>query len=425
MLKYNTNRRMHRIQIDEAEGTVLATIGFGNTVKQKFPRKSRSPLWVNPMVGGWAHCEFDKGFLIWGRGVAKIDIWRREIDQREDPLPACDPDEFQRGISGLIRRMEQEGGYRDDLPGIRGRFEPFVCLHTETATSASRFVYPHLVLATRDAQIAYIYDVPSAKLLRKIELNPDNTVGLEGDDRVNYVEQSQTHVFVCMERQIVTYKKSDGAVDLIFRARQPPTHMLSIDPQDPGFEEEDDEEEGYGSWETTKKLPLCSIEDRSLLFKHFAHSALRTFQAVHVSPCGRIWVAICDESFIYVVTGGLEGTGSALEITEIYLGVEELHYLAFDGYHIAVAGDRGICTLSLGRLHESDDDLHLIHERIQRSSLQVFRPAPDVIMGETTCLQITDDSVWHVAAVGASGLTAGLERIQFGERLGGDQDEDD
>ncbi|KAG8858487.1 hypothetical protein FRB91_009710 [Serendipita sp. 411] len=218
-----------------------------------------------------------------------------------------------------------------------------------------------------------------------------------------------------MERQIGIYKKSDGKADLVFRTTHPPDYLLSIDPEDPEFEDEEDTLASMG-------LPLRPIENHTIRLNNFAHSGLREFKAVHVSPCGRIWVAICEESFVYIVTGGLEGTNFPLELTEIYLGEEELYYLAFDGYHVAVAGDRGIYTLSLGRLHEPTDDLHLIHESIQKGSLRLFRPQKDVDMQQTTCLQITDDSVWHVAAVETGNLT-GLTRIDYGKRLGSDQEE--
>ncbi|KAG8827109.1 hypothetical protein FRC19_005537 [Serendipita sp. 401] len=378
------------------------------------------PLWTNPIVSPWAHCEFDKGFLIWGRRTTKIEVWRRKCDQEADPLPAYDPDEYQRATHTLLTQLEGlEENTQIERSDQRGKFQPFICLNTEVPTSASRFVYPHLVLATRDALFVFVYDVPNAKLLRKIELDQDNVLDGDGDDEdetVNYVEHSPTHVFVCMERQIGIYKKSDGKADLVFRTTHPPDYLLSIDPEDPEFEDEEE------VTLTSMELPLRPIENHTIRLNNFAHSGLREFKAVHVSPCGRIWVAICEESFVYIVTGGLEGTNFPLELTEIYLGEEELYYLAFDGYHVAVAGDRGIYTLSLGRLHEPTDDLHLIHESIQKGSLRLFRPQKDVDMQQTTCLQITDDSVWHVAAVETGNLT-GLTRIDYGKRLGSDQEE--
>ncbi|KAG8760311.1 hypothetical protein FRC14_003467 [Serendipita sp. 396] len=447
-------QRRHRIQIDEVEGSAISTFGLGNVIETLSKTSSVNhvniggiasncfdtgePLWTNPIVSPWAHCEFDKGFLIWGRRTTKIEVWRRKCDQEADPLPAYDPDEYQRATHTLLTQLEGlEENTQIERSDQRGKFQPFICLNTEVPTSASRFVYPHLVLATRDALFVFVYDVPNAKLLRKIELDQDNVLDGDGDDEdetVNYVEHSPTHVFVCMERQIGIYKKSDGKADLVFRTTHPPDYLLSIDPEDPEFEDEEE------VTLTSMELPLRPIENHTIRLNNFAHSGLREFKAVHVSPCGRIWVAICEESLVYIVTGGLEGTNFPLELTEIYLGEEELYYLAFDGYHVAVAGDRGIYTLSLGRLHEPTDDLHLIHESIQKGSLRLFRPQKDVDMQQTTCLQITDDSVWHVAAVESKSLPflrcllmmvtvfiagnlTGLTRIDYGKRLGSDQEE--
>lgn len=382
--------RPHRIQIDEEEGTLISTHGLRQIQVEDIMHEI--PFWTQTTVPSWAHCEFDKGFLIWGRRSAQIEVWRRRKDQLLDPLPACSPDELQLGseriapgaelsddeLLAALRAEEstsdEAGCEKSELRDLeyRGQFTPFCVLTPPKVTSASRFVYPELVVVTRDATNAYIFNVPTARLVKTLELE-----ALE-DETVCYVDHSPTHVFICTTLTMSAYRKSDGQRDMrLTRDQLSPNHVYNAVVR-PGER-------------------LCDLNMIQYLASEQDEAMYKEYLAVHVSPCGRIWVLIQEQKHLYICTGGFEGGEEPLEMTRIDLPDGELYYLAFDGKNIAVAGEMGIFTLSLKRLQNAGKPLSAIHKSISKSTLALNHPS-GVRMQHTSCLQVTDTAIWHVGA---------------------------
>lgn len=390
----------HRIQIDEVEGTILSTRTTGSLRSECI--KDDVTLWTHFQFAtpAWAHCEFDNGFLIWGRRDRTIEVWRRDADQINDPLPACNPHDDQRMQYTQSQKQVLEA--MEDLPSdsdtsesdslakpkqatdlvapIRGCFQPFGLLDPPTSTSASRYVHPHLVLATRLLETVYVYDIPNNRLAQTISLEPAD------DGRpstVYYVEHSRTHVFICTEDAVHVYSKADGKLYATVRTDIVPDLWLVV-PRVP-------------IW-PSKSVGIEETQRERLIAVNPAQTrphASGEFCAVHVSPCGNIWVIMNERNYILVIIGGNEDP-TRMRVATIVLNDPELVYLAFDGHHIAVAGSQGIHVVSLDRYRDPTVDSERTLTRLIKSHVLLI-PMKHVDMRSTSCLQLTDTAIWHVA----------------------------
>jgi hypothetical protein len=237
---------------------------------------------------------------------AEMFAWHRSVESELERPPSGDPT-----------------APRPPIP-TRGVFRPFTLLQTPEPTSASRFVYPHLVLSTRFLQYAYIYDIPSNKLIKTIKLG-DVADQL---NRIYYIEHNATHIFICTEDAVYIYGKEDGRLFLKLPADVTPHVRLRVA-----------WEEGLALYDP---IPAAPPAQRMKLVIVGAEEAPYTptpaeFCAVHVSPCGGIWVIMHEMDYILVVTGGAKDP-TEITVTSVFLGDPALTYLAFDGHHIAVAG---------------------------------------------------------------------------------------
>jgi hypothetical protein len=199
----------------------------------------------------------------------------------------------------------------------RGRFEPFLVISPPMNVSASRFVYPQLLVATRDQAFAYLYDVPTGKLDKTITINDGTATTL------HYVEHGPRHIYICTEATVSAYRKSDGKLVFSLTHDNVAQHQYSVTPPD------DLDELSVNSL----YLPLTS--EAADQHKNLGHGYGVDFNAIHISPCEEIMVVISEGS-IFVVTGWEEKPEEP-QITWIQSD-DEFDYLGFDGKHIAVAG---------------------------------------------------------------------------------------
>ena len=134
-------------------------------------------------------------------------------------------------------------------------------------------------------------------------------------------------MFVCTEDAVYVYGKDDGRLFATVRADVMPHVRLRVadeySPHDPPPVDS-----------TTQKMKLWVVGREHA---QYLPSASGEFYAVHVSPCGGIWVIMNERDYILVITGGSKDP-TQLTVVSIFLGDPELVYLAFDGHHIAVAG---------------------------------------------------------------------------------------
>jgi hypothetical protein len=104
----------------------------------------------------------------------------------------------------------------------RGVFRPWAVLRPPARARCSRFVHPTLVFAGPNA--AYLYDVPSAELVKTF--SPTRAPGENGRPGPNYVDISATHVFVLYATELVVLSRARGEcvlrIPLADVARGPP-----------------------------------------------------------------------------------------------------------------------------------------------------------------------------------------------------------
>jgi hypothetical protein len=248
---------------------------------------------------------------------SEIEVWRRTSDQILNPLPADNPAERQQLEHDPINLHRPQEGVQVDEVSHRGQFQRFTLLTTPTPTSASRYVHPHLVVATRDCSFVYIYDVPNARLFKTIPLEKNS------DETVRYVEHSQKHVFVCTDDQVLVFRKSDA--QRVFTL----TKDTQID-------------QAFGvNWDHSwvSRIMDRTVEGRltSDNLDEKISDYGKNFAAAHISACGRILVVMLDAWAILVITG-FDDDEESLRVTGISTSEAVFHYLAFDGYHIAAAG---------------------------------------------------------------------------------------
>lgn len=299
--------------------------------------------------------------------------------------------------SGSNRDHVRADQHADLVAPIRGCFQPFLLLSPPTPTSASRYVHPHLVLVTRFLQFAYIYDIPNNRLVKTLTLQPAD------DGRpstVYYVEHSRIHVFICTEDAVYIYTKDGGRLFATVRPDVVLTKQLKVATnilQDPDISSDSSE---------AQKMQLLTVHPVQAL------NAVGEYSAIHVSPCGGIWVIMKEMDEILVIVGGAEDP-ARMKVVSVQLDDPDLFYLAFDGHHIAVAGvslvnffdhrllmnfvqSKGIYVISLNRFRDPTIGDEAVVESLVKGHVQLI-PLPHVDIRSTSCLQLTDTAIWHVA----------------------------
>jgi len=247
-----------------------------------------------------------------------MDVWRREADHISSPLPAYVPSGEQ-----LSAKADSSIWSVNTAAGI---FTPFCTFQTPRPTRATRFVYPTLAVVTADGRNAYLYDVPNATLTQTINIHSADSTTTE---TVRYVEVSARHVFICtpVGLQIIS-RESGKVVCTINQNTMPLPDMAS--------------------------LPLSWISEPDEMFHSqcvvsFAENKMvllappAAFHAVHVSPCGKHFVAVTPTGYVLLVPNfeqairaegeqaKLEGAGYVLKLD---VGIT---YMAFDGKRIVLA----------------------------------------------------------------------------------------
>lgn len=197
-------------------------------------------------------------------------------------------------------------------------------------TRAYRFVHPFLLVASGFGMEAYVWHVPSATLLQTVNLG-------ERREGINYVDVSETHIFVCFSGRVSVYRRGDG--NLVFQLPGPSSnpelleHALS-----PAG--------NLGSIDQQHSAPT-QLETLSL--KHCYPTNLASilggdeYIAVHVSPCGQNLVAVTELGLVFYVRDFANPSSLEERIWAMNLNSTAI-YLAYDGKRIAV------CTVGVSNI---------------------------------------------------------------------------
>ncbi|KAG9018287.1 hypothetical protein FRB90_011617 [Tulasnella sp. 427] len=371
-------RDVHRFKVDEVERTVICTTGEGGLYVVSID--TDEVLWKLPewYVTEFAHVEYDRGFIIFTRLDQGVEVWRRSADSfnPETYLP-CQPDPIQVAASPYLVPTfppdfppRYQANASADIPLLpsRGVYLPFTILHPPSEARCSRFVYPHLLLASQGSGKAYIWDVPSSTLIETIDIPPPSR--RPGDFfpiAMTYVELSSTHVFVCWTFALAVYRRPSRrekgglvlTIDMVDLTASDPRRKVGNLPC-PVF--------------STKFLFSFRLVARFLLDPQLSppHSHEATtykkstykrpmhndwISAVHVSPDGQDLVAVTRAGWVLWLPDFARMSSEDRSRTPFRLvfsteQITYIDYMAFDGDRILLAIDSWIVSVELkNRIH--------------------------------------------------------------------------
>jgi len=247
-----------------------------------------------------------------------MEVWRRERDHIPSPLPAYAPSDEQLSAKAA--------SFARPVNTAAGIFTPFCTFQTPRPTRVTRFVYPTLAVVTADGRNAYLYDVPNATLTQTINIHLADGITTE---TVLYVEVSARHVFICTSVGLRIISRASGKVVCTINQNTMPLPDMA-------------------------SLPLSWVSEPDEMFHSqcvFSVGENRTallapptaFVAVHVSPCGKHFVAVTRTGYVLLVPNfeqaiRAEGEQAKLERAGYVLKLNvRIAYMAFDGKRIVLA----------------------------------------------------------------------------------------
>ncbi|EIN05496.1 hypothetical protein PUNSTDRAFT_145915 [Punctularia strigosozonata HHB-11173 SS5] len=399
-LPRSTGIDVHRIKIDADADLVILSQGRRTDWRQNgiaaIQIQTGITLWALPQAytNQYPHVEYDHGFLVFNVPSGHKDVWRRSNDFPNDlslrentARPAFDQEEV---------AQEAAHTYRNVCPG--GYFQPWCRLLMPEDARAFRFVYPTLLVASHTR--AYLWDIPSGRLIQTIEgiqeLNEGTLLGA-----IHYVELSERHVYICGRSQLRVFSRAENGKLLLavssapWTSRQPTYQTQTIIDYGPS---NNDEHAGV-----LERMALSPPVVQSPIFLLPA-----MFNAAHVSPCGRHLAILTSDSKLLLVedldrvlTGNVTFDQA---VTSIALGSVTFAggiYLAYGRGRVAAATASGVFVLTLNarRCFDGDPDAS--------SSMDPTRPSfPHVRVSRVIdiddvgnlrdmgCLQLTDLGVW-------------------------------
>ncbi|KAK0505071.1 hypothetical protein EDD18DRAFT_1316224, partial [Armillaria luteobubalina] len=356
---------VHRMKVDEWAGIIITTYRMGGLAVADIA--TNRILWSLPAshVIPHAHCEYDKGFLIFNRAGRRKEVWRlvERPNQIVKPQSFSPPDQTQIAASN-----EAATEHQSSYP--KGHFVPYSLIATPTTTYAFRFVYPVLFAATETH--FYLYDIPGGNLVQTITANP-----LESLIHLHYVDISERHLFLCGWPNIIVFSRETGKSILKIPSYQlqysNKTYVISKQAHPIA-----------GSILLHHDVVTRSAE--STLIPRVVHLA-DTFTAVHVSACGRHLAALLSSSRLLIIPYFERLITGEVELKDVTLDIELgsrsrlSRYLAFENERVAVVTDTG---------------LFVIHWDLEKSPVICRAPIFGVMsaLPEVTCLQMTDTGLY-------------------------------
>ncbi|KAG9043337.1 hypothetical protein FS837_009733, partial [Tulasnella sp. UAMH 9824] len=412
---------IHRFKIDEMERTIICTTGEGGLYVMSIDTKET--LWSLPewYVAGYAHVEYDNGFIVFTRIEDGVEVWRRSTDlfNPETYLP-CKPDaaqievspspvpEFPPNFPPVYDSHRKPSASTEDPVPRRGVYLPFALLMSPAEARCYRLVFPHLLVASEFSRQAFIWDVRTSTLVETMNIQPPpRHGGFHLPAHMTYVELSSSFVFVCWTFALGVYRRgcAPGTKELLFSINM--SDMVSPDPSrklvgnipcpvfSGKFQLPYNLVARFLSQPQVSPLGTCTLAK----FKKSSYrreSQLDWFTAVHVSPDGRDFVAVTRVGWLvwmpdFQVTSQKGRSRAPFRLIFTPDQPRYVDYLAFDGKRILLAIDSSIVSITLND-YIHPDDLH---------------PAPQIrhlvrLPGrghhgegrKVSCLQVHSGSAW-------------------------------
>jgi len=160
-------------------------------------------------VRDYAHCEYEKGFLIFDRLEQGKEVWRLASD--------CPPENDYQGVKyppgqdQIIASDRAFARHSDTYP--HGHFKPWAIFVVPGMARAYRFVHPTLLIGSEND--FFLWDVNLRDLVRTISITQNNSSlpaawSHQHITHLNYVEVNARNVFVCTLASLMVFSRSDG-----------------------------------------------------------------------------------------------------------------------------------------------------------------------------------------------------------------------
>ncbi|KAL5483535.1 hypothetical protein ACEPAI_8767 [Sanghuangporus weigelae] len=378
-------------------------------------------------VRHFAHCEYEKGYLIFDRfHPHSLEIWRLQ-DEWDGPIPSMStiyqPDEIQ--LDAPRRYLEPNTSLTN--PG-RGSFAPWALFTPEHSPRAYRFVYPTLLVGSEWGQELYLFDVPSGTLEETIPIPMEAIPQGANGVHINYVELGARHAFVCTPLGVLILSRHQHRADSQRRqnGHAQPNGDANGDTDAPLYLDFPSADPGLRIPQLVRHYAARMIQSfgppSNAAMREFIVTAPRVpeqstalvrlgedrqeFTAVHVSPDGKDFVAITIFGIAYLVRDFervFRGEATFSEIAlRINMGTSALN-LAFENDRIVIQTIHGIFVFNLHtkppyeviRPHPHPSQLKpqpAIFPQLSAHQLLHFRnPLP---LRLVSCLKMTKTAVW-------------------------------
>ncbi|THU81561.1 hypothetical protein K435DRAFT_784958 [Dendrothele bispora CBS 962.96] len=378
-----TGTLVHRFKVDEEVGIIVRTTkGDGVRVVDLRENKLLGSLSMG-YVRAFAHCEYEKGFLIFDRLDRGKEVWRLA-----DDCPAGEPDQSVKYPPRDHQIAASERAFlQHESTYPRGHFKPWALFILPRPTRAFRFVYPTLLV--RSTNEFFLWDVRSRDLVQNIPSRQNPTYATvtaqELIAHLSHVEVSKKHVFVCSVSALLVFSRSDGRCVL----------ELSSDrfAYGPVYALQDKVEPPEGIESVMVRHPLDEVIPGTPLpnRRYFDE-----FTAVHVPSCGRHFIAMLASSGVVAIKHFEQGI-NALEQRMFQIDVgsprSASKYLTFVKNKVAAASNHGIFVLNLrnalGGAHDPGKEIVVSRVPPLHSNL---------LLHSISCLHMTDSAIffnWH------------------------------
>ncbi|THU97133.1 hypothetical protein K435DRAFT_663256 [Dendrothele bispora CBS 962.96] len=379
-----TGTLVHRFKVDEEVGIIVCTTQ-GDGVRVVDLRENKL-LWSlsGEYVRAFAHCEYEKGFLIFDRLDRGKEVWRLA-----DDYPAGEPDQSVKYPPRDHQIAASEQAFlQHESTYPRGHFKPWALFIMPRPTRAFRFVYPTLLVGSTNE--FFLWDVRSRDLVQTIPSRQNPTYATvaaqESIAHLSYVEVSEKHVFVCSATALLVFSRSDGR-----RVLELPSDRFAYGPV---YALQDKVEPPEGIQSVMVRHPLAEGVSRTPPLRNRRY--FDEFTAVHVSSCGRHLIAMLASSRLVVIKHFEQGINGLEErMFQINVGSPRSasKYLTFVKNKVAVASNRGIFVLNLKNALE---DGHDSGKAIVVSRIPALHST--LLLHSISCLHMTDSAVyfnWH------------------------------
>lgn len=155
-------------------------------------------------VVNYAHCEYDRGYIVFNRHDDCKEVWRRTVDTEGVQFPETSPPDHK-----MLEASTQAAATHGSADYRWGHFKAWALLRIPETSRAFRFSYPTLLASAKNN--AYLWDVPRSQLTLVIrDIQRSHHGVLLGN--INYVEVNDLYVFICGAGGLRIFAREGGTL---------------------------------------------------------------------------------------------------------------------------------------------------------------------------------------------------------------------